>query len=106
MNFQIIIGELERQSRVNSGRPSVLGLYGLGGMGKTLLCKALCSHFRKEYAGRVCHVECSKVSGSLELQNLILDELTDANTSSVPLSKTSEEVSKSLVKRRLDMYAL
>ncbi|KAG0617225.1 hypothetical protein M758_5G174500 [Ceratodon purpureus] len=34
-----------------------LGLYGLGGVGKTTLCKAMCSYFQKEYGSRVCYVE-------------------------------------------------
>ncbi|KAG0556323.1 hypothetical protein KC19_11G044200 [Ceratodon purpureus] len=89
---QIVIGELERQNQVNGGRPAVVGLSGIGGMGKTLLCKALCNRFREEFAGRVCHVECSKSSSSLELQKLILDELTDANKSYLHSFKTSEEV--------------
>jgi Cdc6-like AAA superfamily ATPase len=92
LHDQIVRGELERQSQVNGGRPAVLGLFGRGGMGKTLLCKALCNHFREEYAGPVCHVECSKSSGSLELQKLILEELTDANKTFLPNLRTSEAV--------------
>ena len=64
-------------------------------MGKTLLCKALCNHFRERCAGRVCHAERSKLSGRLDLQHMILDELTDANKDTpVGSLKTSEEVRK------------
>jgi len=38
-------------------QPQKLGLYGMGGLGKTTMCKALCNHFQKEFNGRVCHVE-------------------------------------------------
>jgi hypothetical protein len=34
-----------------------LGLYGMGGLGKTTLCGAMCSYFQAEFRGRVYHVE-------------------------------------------------
>jgi len=34
-----------------------LGLYGMGGVGKTTLCGAMCSFYEVEFHGRVCHVE-------------------------------------------------
>ena len=47
----------DRFVRGTNGGPSFLGLYGTTGTGKTILCKALCDHFREEYMGRVCHVD-------------------------------------------------
>jgi GTPase SAR1 family protein len=34
-----------------------LGLYGMGGLGKTTMCKELCSYFGPRLFHRVCHVE-------------------------------------------------
>lgn len=35
----------------------ILGIYGVGGIGKTTICKALCNELSNEYEGRVCHIE-------------------------------------------------
>ncbi|KAG0586270.1 hypothetical protein KC19_2G077600 [Ceratodon purpureus] len=34
-----------------------LGLYGMGGVGKTTLCKAMCNYSQGEFSDRVCYVE-------------------------------------------------
>ncbi|KAG0623404.1 hypothetical protein M758_3G172500 [Ceratodon purpureus] len=70
-----------------SAGPSVLGLYGTTGRGKTTLCKALCDHFSAEFVGRVCHVDLGEMSRTkwqkMMLENLcgiekdVLDRLTD-----------------------------
>jgi len=35
----------------------VVGLYGVGGIGKTTICKAMCNDLSKEFHDKVCHVE-------------------------------------------------
>ena len=35
----------------------MVGLYGVGGIGKTTACKSLCNELFMELGGRVCHVE-------------------------------------------------
>ena len=55
-------------------QPQKLGLYGMGGLGKTTMCKALCNHFQKEFNGRVCHVELGCES-PLTLQKKVLKNL-------------------------------
>ncbi|KAG0605382.1 hypothetical protein M758_9G054400 [Ceratodon purpureus] len=54
--------------------PSLLGLYGTTGRGKTTLCKALCDHFSAEFLGRVCHVELCEGS-RMKRQKLMLGNL-------------------------------
>jgi ABC-type cobalamin/Fe3+-siderophores transport system ATPase subunit len=35
----------------------VVGMYGVGGIGKSTVCKTLCNELSHEYEGRVCHFE-------------------------------------------------
>ena len=41
----------------NQEGPQRLGLYGMGGLGKTTLSKALCNYFGPLFNYRVCHLE-------------------------------------------------
>lgn len=34
----------------------IFGFYGIGGIGKTTMCKTLCNEL-SEFSGKVCHVE-------------------------------------------------
>ena len=54
-----------------------VGLYGMGGMGKTTMCKALCNELFSEFRGRVCHAELERLSGE-ELLRDVLKRLSDA----------------------------
>ncbi len=56
----------------------VVGLYGVGGIGKTTLCKAMCNDLSKEYRGKVAHVELGSQS-ELELLKEVLRRLTNTN---------------------------
>ncbi|KAG0561405.1 hypothetical protein KC19_9G062400 [Ceratodon purpureus] len=54
---------------------SVLGLHGMGGIGKTSICKALCNNFFTKFHGKVCHAELER--GSKEgLLREVLKSLT------------------------------
>ena len=56
----------------------MIGLYGLGGMGKTQICKIMCNELDGEFDGRVCHVELGKQSKH-ELVKKVLTTLTDTS---------------------------
>ncbi|KAG0605826.1 hypothetical protein M758_9G090600 [Ceratodon purpureus] len=66
----------------------VLGLYGMGGIGKTSISKALCNDFFTEFHGKVCHAELER--GSKEgLLREVLKSLT--NTSCERLNEFNED---------------
>ena len=53
----------------------MIGLCGLGGMGKTQICKIMCNEMDEEFDGKVCHVELGKQSKH-ELVKKVLTTLT------------------------------
>ena len=91
--------EFKKQTlhHVKDGRPSILGLHGMGGVGKTLLCMALCNHFHIEYIGRICYVEVQSGANVLELQKMILKRLTFASEDLLDLITTIEEVIRTII---------
>jgi type II secretory pathway predicted ATPase ExeA len=55
----------------------VVGIYGVVGIGKTMLCKILWNELSGKNEGRTCHVELKSTNLSLkELLQMILIELT------------------------------
>ena len=56
----------------------MIGLYGLGGMGKTQICKLMCNEMDGEFDGKVCHVELGKQSKH-DVVNKILTTLTNTS---------------------------
>ena len=56
----------------------MIGLYGLGGMGKTELCKMMCNEMDGEFDGKVCHVELGKPS-KYEVVKKVVTKLTNGS---------------------------
>lgn len=56
----------------------ILGLYGVGGIGKSTACMTLCNHYFEEFHGRVCHVEFGDMD-ELHMLQEILRRLIDTN---------------------------
>lgn len=53
----------------------VMGLHGIGGMGKTSICKAMCNELLQKFKGKVCHIEIKSAS-EVELLPEALKRLT------------------------------
>jgi GTPase SAR1 family protein len=56
----------------------ILGVYGVGGIGKTTACKVLCNDYFEEFEGKVCHIELGNGSKLLILQE-VLKRLTETD---------------------------
>ena len=64
----------------------MVGLYGIGGIGKTTACKSLCKDLSMKFDGRVCHVEFGNDTTEKDRVQEVLKQLCD----------TSNEVLKNL----------
>ena len=52
-----------------------LGLYGVAGVGKTTMSKALCDCFRRDYLERVCYLDLGSASKVLERLKQVMKTL-------------------------------
>ncbi|KAG0556584.1 hypothetical protein KC19_11G064900 [Ceratodon purpureus] len=75
---KLIVDKLHEVEASTEYGVRVVGVYGVGGLGKTSVCKALYNSQYAEYDGRVCLVELGGLSPE-ELQKQVLRELTQLN---------------------------
>ena len=54
----------------------MVGLYGMGGIGKTTACKLLCNELSRDYYDKVCHVELGS-NNKVTLLQKVLSKLSD-----------------------------
>lgn len=77
---------LELIEKSPSNGVCIVGIHGVGGIGKTTLCKDLCDYMYKEFVGKVCHVEL----GSLAKSELKIGMLEQLHTSLENLKKPTD----------------
>lgn len=56
-----------------------MGLFGVGGVGKTTISRAICNQKFEDFGGKVCHVELGSEDLG-ELRKKVLKELTGADS--------------------------
>jgi len=107
VTWQVVVAEFDKlstdgisSSLWTGAHARVVGVHGIGGAGKTLLCKALCNIFCAEFAGRVLHIELKgykdfKQENILDAQKLILESLADARPELLRRISSVEQVSTS-----------
>lgn len=74
-----------------SGRHKVrvIGYYGVGGAGKTTMCRVLCNELALEFDDKVCHIEMASNPSSPQKMSHLHEVLNK-------LTRTSEEVLRGL----------
>jgi Ni2+-binding GTPase involved in maturation of urease and hydrogenase len=82
--LQAIIGMIAK-TKPSSNGARVVGVYGIGGIGKTTFCKELCYQLYKRFDGKVCHAELGSKSET-ELQKEVVQKLTNVNHGSCSLA--------------------
>lgn len=60
----------------------VMGLHGMGGIGKTTISRAICNEKFREYGGRVSHIELGHIN-YVEVEKLILKDLTNEDSTTI-----------------------
>ena len=71
--LQVIWKKMELMSM--ESKISIMGLYGMGGIGKTTICKALCNELSQRFNEKVCHIELESAS-AIEMLRKALKKLT------------------------------
>lgn len=54
---QPILRQMDKTTPHHKYGVRVVGLFGMGGVGKTTISKALCNQLFGDFCGKVCHVE-------------------------------------------------
>lgn len=73
---QVIQDKMDQVFATKCSKVCFIGLYGMGGIGKTTISKALCNDLSLKFLDSVCHIELQGAS-EMKLLQRALKKLTD-----------------------------
>ena len=76
-------------------KPPQIGVYGMGGTGKTTLCKVMCNYYFAEFGGNVIHINLTS-NTSVEHQKKVIAKLTGATQDELSRISDPDEVRNDL----------
>jgi len=82
-----------QESAVHNKGVQYLGLYGMGGLGKTTMCKVLHNHFWSKFSQRACIVDLGIASMKLDRQKHLMTKFTTLKKGAISNIKDSDVVS-------------
>ncbi|KAG0603715.1 hypothetical protein M758_10G115900 [Ceratodon purpureus] len=87
--------------RVKRNGIQVMGLHGIGGIGKTTMCKAMCNEVFERFGGRVCHVELNTTSEVEILQNVLrrLSTIEHGHVGGLNIDECRDKLRRCVVKQ-------
>ena len=88
-----VLSEMFQESAMHNKGVQYLGLYGMGGLGKTTMCRALYWHFWSKFSQRACIVDLGIASRKLERQKDLMTRFTTLKEGAITNIKDSDVVS-------------
>jgi tetraacyldisaccharide-1-P 4'-kinase len=77
-NKQAVREKIQETIMSSKHKVCIIGYYGIGGIGKTTMCKTLCNEL-SEFEGKVCHIELAANRSLVELLKEVLKNLTSTS---------------------------
>ena len=88
-----VLSEMFQESAMHNKGVQYLGLYGMAGLGKTTVCKALYRHFWSKFSQRASIVDLGIASRKLDRQKDLMTRFTTLKKRAIRNIKDSDAVS-------------